>query len=182
MSSCSIVCRRSDVRKLVQLLGVRQLAVDQQIAGLDEVATLGDHLDRVAAVAQNALFAVEKRDGAGRRAGVDVPLVERDVAGLAAQLGDVEAPFIFRCRRRPANRFAHPRHAVWPPRSSRPSFPKIVIRRALSLAGCAAGIQLSALRQPRWLKPRAGARRCRDFARYAGGLLRIERGRSRGQR
>ena len=78
--------RRSDVRKLRQLLGVGQLAVDQQVAGLDEIAPLGEHFDRVAAIAQNALVAVEEGDGAGRRAGVDVALVEGDVAGLARSL------------------------------------------------------------------------------------------------
>ena len=67
---------------------------------------LGELLDRIAAVAEDALVAVEKRDGAGGRAGVDVAFVERDVAGLGPQLGDIESRARSRCRRRPANRSA----------------------------------------------------------------------------
>src|ERR1051325_5431980 len=63
----------------------RQLAVDQQVAGLDEVALLGELFDRIAAVAQDALLTVEVRDGARRGAGVHVPAVERDVPGLPTQ-------------------------------------------------------------------------------------------------
>jgi hypothetical protein len=42
--------------------GVRQLAVEQQVADLDEVALLGELLDRVAAVQQHALVAVDVGD------------------------------------------------------------------------------------------------------------------------
>ena len=41
-------------------------------------------------------LAVEERDGAGRGAGVHVAFVERDVAGLGAQLGDIDGLFILR--------------------------------------------------------------------------------------
>jgi predicted RNase H-like nuclease len=40
----------------------RQLAVEQQVAGLEEVAVLGELLDRIAAVEQDALVAVDVGD------------------------------------------------------------------------------------------------------------------------
>ena len=39
----------------------RQFAVEQQVAGLEEIAVLGELLDRVAAVEQDALVAVDDR-------------------------------------------------------------------------------------------------------------------------
>ena len=46
----------------------RQLAADQQVGHLDEVALLGQLLDRDAAVAEDALLAVDERDRARARA------------------------------------------------------------------------------------------------------------------
>ncbi len=40
----------------------RQVAVEQQIAGLQEVAVLGELLDRVAAMQQDAFLAVDEGD------------------------------------------------------------------------------------------------------------------------
>ena len=40
----------------------RQLAVEQQVAGLQEVAVLGELLDRIAAIEQDALVAVDEGD------------------------------------------------------------------------------------------------------------------------
>ena len=40
----------------------RQLAVEQQVAGLEEVAVLGELLDRIAAIEQDALVAVDIGD------------------------------------------------------------------------------------------------------------------------
>ena len=116
------MCRRSDDAERSQLLGVGQFAVDQQVAGFDEVAVLGEHFDRIAAVAEDALFAVEKRDGAGRRAGVDVALVERDVAGLGPQLRDVDRAFVLGADDDRQLDLRVLRFAAWPPRSSRLSF------------------------------------------------------------
>ena len=58
----------------------RQFAVEQQVAGLEEVAVLGELLDRVAAIEQDALVAVDIGDLrlAGRRRG------EAGVVGEAA--------------------------------------------------------------------------------------------------
>ena len=51
---------------------------------------LGQLLDRVAAVAQDPLLAVEEGDGARAGAGVAVPGVEGDQPGIAAEPGDVD--------------------------------------------------------------------------------------------
>jgi len=44
------------------LLTAGKFAVKQQVAGLDEVAVLGKLVDRVSAIEQDALVAVDKRD------------------------------------------------------------------------------------------------------------------------
>ena len=51
-----------DVIELGLLGGGRQFAVEQEIAGLQEVAVLGQLLDRVAAVQQHAFVAVDIGD------------------------------------------------------------------------------------------------------------------------
>ena len=84
------------VAEVFQLGRRRQFAVDQQVGDFDEIAIGGQLLDRVAAVAQDAGLAVEERDGARRRASVHVAFVERDVAGLGPQLGDIDRVFVFR--------------------------------------------------------------------------------------
>ena len=76
---------RADVSaKLLELLGGGQFAVDQQVGHFGEVAALGDHLDRITAIAEDALFAVEKGDRAAGRAGVGIAFVERDAARWCA--------------------------------------------------------------------------------------------------
>ena len=60
----------------------RQFAVKQQIAGLEEVAMLGQLLDRIAAIEQNALVAIDIGDlrfaargrGEARIVGEDMPV------------------------------------------------------------------------------------------------------------
>jgi hypothetical protein len=59
-----------------------QFAVDDQVGGLDEGAFFRQFRDVVAAVAQDALFAVDEGDGAFAGAGVAVAGVEGDAAGL----------------------------------------------------------------------------------------------------
>ena len=73
------------VGELLQLLLGGQLAVDQQIADLDEVGLLCQLLDRVAAVAQDAGVAVDVGDGALGRGSVDEAFVEGGVAALGQQ-------------------------------------------------------------------------------------------------
>ena len=50
----------------------RQFAVEQQIADLEEVAVLGELVDRIAAVQQDAFVAVDEGDLATRRLAVEV--------------------------------------------------------------------------------------------------------------
>ncbi len=76
-----------------ELGGRRQLAEDQQVGRLDEARPLGELLDGIAAVAQDALLAVDERDLARAGAGVPVAAVERDQAGFGAQLRDVDGRF-----------------------------------------------------------------------------------------
>ena len=77
----------------VELRLRRQLPVGQQVGHLHEARVLGELLDRDAAVAQDALLAVDEGDRALARARVRVAGVEGDVAGLRAELGDVDALF-----------------------------------------------------------------------------------------
>ena len=60
---------RDAVVEIVLLLRRRQLAVEQQIGGLEEIALLGELVDRIAAIEEDALVAVDEGDrgGAARR-------------------------------------------------------------------------------------------------------------------
>ena len=82
--------------ELHELGRIRQLAEHQQVRGLRKRRVLGQFLDRVAAVAQDALLAVDERDAARARAGVRVPVVERDQPRLRPQLRDVHRALVFR--------------------------------------------------------------------------------------
>ena len=59
----------------------RELAVDDEVRGLNKIAVVRQLLDRVTAVAEDAIVAVEEGDLALARAGVAVTLVVGDVAG-----------------------------------------------------------------------------------------------------
>ena len=78
-----------------QLGGRGQFAVDQQVGRLDEVGLLGELFDAVAAVAQDALLAVDEGDLGLAGAGVGVAVVESDVAGVVTQLADIDPAFAF---------------------------------------------------------------------------------------
>ena len=80
-----------------ELLVCRELAVDQQVGDLEEGGPLGELLDWVAAVAQDARLAVEEGDRAPRRRSVRVAVVERGQPGPGQQLADVDG----RLARRP---------------------------------------------------------------------------------
>ena len=72
------------------LLRVRQFAVQQQVAHLEEIAVLRQLLDRVAAVQQHALVAVDVGDRrAAARRGQEARVVGEH-AGLAVQRADVD--------------------------------------------------------------------------------------------
>ena len=76
---------------VVQLGRRRQVAVDQQVGDLQEAGVLGELLDRVAAVAQDARVAVDVGDGRRGGRGVHEAGVKGDGAGLLQQLGNVVA-------------------------------------------------------------------------------------------
>ncbi len=54
--------RTNRVIESVELFGRRQFAVQQQVGNLDETGVLGELLDRVAPVHENALLSVDKSD------------------------------------------------------------------------------------------------------------------------
>jgi hypothetical protein len=75
-----------------QLLLAGQLAVDQQVRHLDVGRLLGQLLDGVAPVAQDARVAVDLGDAAGaERRGAEGRVVEPDVREQLAPLGGVDA-------------------------------------------------------------------------------------------
>src|SRR4029079_17018922 len=88
------------------LLARRQFAVKQQIAGLDKAAVFGELIDRVAAIEQDALVAVDESDlrfaaRRGRKARIvsEAPgvLVKRiDVDHVGAQRALADRQFILR--------------------------------------------------------------------------------------
>ena len=92
------------VGEIRQLFGRRQLAVDQQVADLDEGRLLGELVDRVTAVAQNAGVAVDVGDGTLAGGGVDEAVVECGV--VRSWLTDCQAQYrhFLRWRGRSAGR------------------------------------------------------------------------------
>ena len=72
-----------------------QLAVDHEVADLHKAGLRGELLDRDATVPEDAFFSVDEGDSALAGPRVGVAGVERDVAGLGAELGDVDALFTF---------------------------------------------------------------------------------------
>ena len=77
--------------ELAELVGARQRAVDEEPGDLEVGGVLGELLDRVAAIAQDALLAVDVRDlGLGGR-GVHEAVVEPREARLAGEGRQVDA-------------------------------------------------------------------------------------------
>jgi hypothetical protein len=72
------------------LLHVGQVALEQQVAGFQEVALLGQLLDGVAAVQQFALVTVDVGDGAVARGRAQEARVVGELAGLRVKLADVD--------------------------------------------------------------------------------------------
>jgi hypothetical protein len=70
----------------LQLRGIGQFAVQQQVGGFQEVALSRQLFDGVAAVAKNPFFAVDERDGALAGFGVG----ETRVIGQQAEVGLVD--------------------------------------------------------------------------------------------
>ena len=68
----------------------RQFAVQQQVAGFEEIAVFGELLDRIAAVFQNAGVAVDIGDLGLATAGGGKAGVVGEHSGLGVELGDVD--------------------------------------------------------------------------------------------
>src|SRR5687767_9397227 len=81
--------------KFVQLSGGGQLSVNQQVGHFNEIAITGQLLDRITAVTENSPLAIEEGNRTGGGTSVHVPLIQCDVAGFAAQLGNVDSLFVF---------------------------------------------------------------------------------------
>ena len=72
------------------LRGGRQLAVEQEVAGLQEIAVLGELVDRIAAIEQHALVAVDVGDLRFRARRRGEAGIEGEHAGLAVELADID--------------------------------------------------------------------------------------------
>ena len=122
--------------ELLQLIGRRQLAVDQQVADLDERRLLRQLLDRVAAVAQDACVAVDVADRALRRRRVDEATVERGVAGLGQQRTQRDAVGSLGRLRRSPGRSRPPGNGGWRARHWIGYRPRESLRRAVNAEVC----------------------------------------------
>ena len=81
---------RHAIDEIGLLRGGRQFAVEQEIAGLEEVAVFGELFDRIAAIEQHAFVAVDIGDlrfGAGGRGEAGI---EGEHAGLGVKLADID--------------------------------------------------------------------------------------------
>ena len=78
------------VLELGFLRGGRQLAIQEQVAGLEEIAVLSELVDRVAPVEEHALVAVNIGDLGFRTRGRGKARVESEHARLGVELADVE--------------------------------------------------------------------------------------------
>ena len=76
--------------EVLELRRGRQLAVEQQVGDLEEVRLLGELLDRIAAVEQLALLAVDVGDRALAGAGRGVAGVEGEDAAVGVEPADVD--------------------------------------------------------------------------------------------
>jgi hypothetical protein len=75
-------------RRKLRLAG--QFAVDEQVSDFEEARILGELVDRIAAIEQHALVAVDEGHRAARRRRRHETGIEREVAGVLVELADVE--------------------------------------------------------------------------------------------
>jgi hypothetical protein len=81
---------RHFVVELGEFVGLGQFAVDQQIGNFKKIGMFRQLLDRIAAIQQDALVAVDERDRAFGCGGRHEARVVGEVAGVLVQLADVE--------------------------------------------------------------------------------------------
>ena len=87
---------RDAVLEVLELLGIRKVAVDQEVRDLNERSVFGQFFDGVTAVTKDSVFPVEVSNGTLRGSGVFESVIQRDVTRLHAQLGDVNGFLLFR--------------------------------------------------------------------------------------
>ena len=78
------------VNELLLLLGGRQLAVEQEVGDLEEVALGGKFLDRIPPIQQDTLVAVDIGDARATGGGRHEPGIVGEVAGLRVELADID--------------------------------------------------------------------------------------------
>ena len=76
--------------EILLLRGGRQLAVEQEVAGFEEVAVLGEVFDRIAAIKEYTGIAVDKGDLGFAARGRGEAGIVGESAGLAVELAHVE--------------------------------------------------------------------------------------------
>ena len=81
---------RDAIVELGLLRGGRQLAIEQQVAGLEEVAVLGKLIDGIAPVEEHALVAVDIGDLRFRARGRGEPRIVGEHAGLGVELANID--------------------------------------------------------------------------------------------
>ena len=86
-----LVARQAEA-ELVEFLLAGQATEDQQPGDLDEIGVLGELLDGNAAIAENALVAVDEGDSALADPAIAQRGVVGNQAGLVAEAGDVDGP------------------------------------------------------------------------------------------
>ena len=75
----------------------RKLTINQKVGDLDEGRIFGDILDRIAAVAQDSLVAIDERDVRGGRRRVHKSTIQRGQTRLTGQRRDVDCRRPVRC-------------------------------------------------------------------------------------
>ena len=81
---------RDGVLELPALRGIGELSVVKEIAGLDEIAMLGELLDRISAIEENPFIAVYVGDlGFARRRRAEAGIVGEDIT-FAVELGNLD--------------------------------------------------------------------------------------------
>src|SRR5690606_41947196 len=97
--SCQVLPRQrvGGYRRLVglQLRLGGELAVLEEVGHLEEAASIGELLDRIATVTEDPFLAVDVADGGAGLGGVGEPAVERDQPGLGPQPSDVYGDLTF---------------------------------------------------------------------------------------
>src|ERR1700745_2818328 len=80
------------VDELLLLLGGRQLAVEQEVGDLQEVALVGEFLDRVTAVEKHSFVAVDIGDTGATCGSRHESGIVSEVPGLRVELADIYDP------------------------------------------------------------------------------------------